>query len=71
MENYGKLKKKSGKNKNKLGTISLKNHENFKNSKARVILVVLIKKSAPQQEEGNHYNVIQGLLYCSEYILYI
>ena len=35
--------KKSGKNKNKLRTISPKNHENFKNSKSRVVLLVLIK----------------------------
>ena len=27
--------------------------------------MVLIKKSAPQQEEGNHYSVIHGLLYRS------
>ena len=37
-------KKKSGKN-NKLRTISPKTHENFKNSKPRVVLLVLIKKS--------------------------
>ena len=52
-------------NKNKLRTISPKNHENFKNSKPRVALLVLIKKSVPQQEEGNHYSVIQGVLYRS------
>ena len=28
-------------------------------------LVVLIKKSVPQKEEGNHYSVIQGVLYRS------
>ena len=33
---YEKLRKKSGKNKNKLRTIYPKNHENFKNSKPRV-----------------------------------
>ena len=33
---YGKLKKKSGENKNKLRKIYPKNHENFKNSKSRV-----------------------------------
>ena len=62
MEN---LKKKSGKNKNKLRAISPKNHENFENSKPRVVLVVLIKKSVPRGEEGNHNSVIQGLLYRS------
>ena len=55
--------KKTGKN-NKLRTISPKNHENFKNSKPRVVLVVFIK-CVPQQEEGNHYSVIQGVLYRS------
>ena len=30
---YGKLKKKSGENKNKLRTIDPKNHENFKDGK--------------------------------------
>ena len=49
-----KKKKNPGKNKNKLRTIS-----------SRVVLVVLIKKSVPQQEEGNRYSVIQGLLYRS------
>ena len=57
--------KKSGKNKNKLRTISPKNHENFKNSKSRVVLLLFIKKSVPQQEEGNHYSLIKGVLYCS------
>ena len=58
--------KKSGKNKKKLRTISPKNHENFKNSKSRVVLLVLIKKSVPQQEEGNHYSLIKGVLYRSD-----
>ena len=60
-----KKKKKSGKN-NKLRTISPKTHENFKNSKPRVVLLVLIKKSVPRQEEGNHYNVIKRVLYRSD-----
>ena len=62
---YGNFKKKSGKNKNKLRTTSPKNHESFKNSKPRVVLLVLIKKSVPQQVEGNHYSVIKKVLYRS------
>ena len=60
------IKKNQEKNKDKLRIISPKNHENFKDSKPRVILLVLIKKSVPQQEEGNHYSVIKGVLYRSD-----
>ena len=60
-----KLKKKSGK-KQEQRIISPKNHENFKDSKPRVVLLVLIKKSVLQQEEGNHYSVIKGVLYRSD-----
>ena len=57
------IKKNQEKNKNKLRIISPKNHENFKDSKPRVVLLVLIKKSVPQHEEGNHYSVIKRVLY--------
>ena len=60
------IKKNQEKNKNKLRIISPKNHENFKDSKPRVVLLVLIKKSVLQQEEGNHYSVIKGVLYRSD-----
>ena len=59
-----KLKTKSGK-KQEQRIISPKNHENFKDSKPRVVLLVLIKKSVLQQEE-NHYSVIKGVLYRSD-----
>ena len=49
------IKKKSGK-KQEQRIISPKKHENFKDSKPRVVLLVLIKKSVLQQE-GNHYSV--------------
>ena len=43
-----------------------KNYENFKNSKPSVVLLVLIKKNVPRQEEGNHYNLIKRVLYRSD-----
>ena len=55
-----------GKNKNKLRTLYTKTHENFKNSKPRVQFYWLLQKnSIPQQEEGNYYSVIRGVLYRS------
>ena len=59
------IKKKSRK-KQEQRIISPKNRENFKDSKPRVVLLVLIKKSVLQQQEGNHYSVIKGVLYRSD-----
>ena len=52
-----------GENKNKLRP---KNHENFKTARLGSNFTGSYeKKSVPQQEDGNHYSVIKGVLYRS------